>query len=68
MAKIDEYIRERVTLADEVIVGFAKEKIRNGDVVLTYARCASVPHVASNDLIADDLLCLQVIGRREGLD
>ena len=37
-AKIDEYIRERVTLADEVIVEFAKQKIKDGDVVLTYAR------------------------------
>lgn len=37
--KIDMYIKERVTLADEVIVAFGKEKIKDGSVVLTYARC-----------------------------
>lgn len=36
--KINMYIKERVTLADEVIVAFGKEKIKDGSVVLTYAR------------------------------
>ncbi|CED85441.1 Translation initiation factor 2B, delta subunit (eIF-2Bdelta/GCD2) [Phaffia rhodozyma] len=43
--KIDQYIRERVTLADEMIVQFAQEKIRHGDVVLTYARSSVVEKV-----------------------
>jgi translation initiation factor eIF-2B subunit delta len=36
--KIDEYIRERIIMADEVIQEFAGKKIKDGDVILTYAR------------------------------
>jgi len=34
---IDRYIRERITVADQAIVGHGLEKIRNGDIILTYA-------------------------------
>lgn len=34
---IDNFIRERVNVADQVIVGLASETIENGQVILTYA-------------------------------
>lgn len=36
--KIDDYIRDRIIIADEVIQDTAGKKIKNGDVILTYAR------------------------------
>lgn len=40
---IDEYIRDRVTLADEVIAKSASQKcIKDGDVILTYAKSSIV--------------------------
>jgi translation initiation factor eIF-2B subunit delta len=36
--KIDNYIRDRIIYADEVIQELAGKKIKNGDVILTYAR------------------------------
>jgi translation initiation factor eIF-2B subunit delta len=36
--KIDTFIQERVTFADDVIVDHALSKIQDGDTVLTYAR------------------------------
>lgn len=39
---IDLFIREKVTLADEVIAREASEKIVNGDVVLVYAKSSVV--------------------------
>jgi translation initiation factor eIF-2B subunit delta len=38
---IDNYIEERITAADQVIAQSAGLKIKNGDALLTYARCAS---------------------------
>ena len=35
---IDLFIRERVTVADEVIAASAAEQIRDGDVIMTYAK------------------------------
>lgn len=35
---IDNYIRDRIIVADEVIEGLAGQKINDGDVVLTYAK------------------------------
>ncbi|KZO94818.1 IF-2B-domain-containing protein [Calocera viscosa TUFC12733] len=43
--RIDTYIRDRITVADRVIEDHAMEKIRDGDVVLTYARSSSVEKV-----------------------
>ena len=37
MDEIDSYIRERITLAHQVIVAAAVERIADGDVVMTYA-------------------------------
>jgi len=39
---IDVFIRERVTFADAVIAQSAVEKIRDGDVILTYAKSSIV--------------------------
>ncbi|KAH8811921.1 hypothetical protein F5884DRAFT_669093 [Xylogone sp. PMI_703] len=39
---IDVFIRERVTFADEVIAQSAAEKIKDGDVILTYAKSSIV--------------------------
>ena len=36
--KIDNYIRDRIIYADEVIQELAGKKIKDGDVILTYAR------------------------------
>lgn len=36
--KIDNYIRDRIVIADQVIQETAGNKIKNGDVILTYAR------------------------------
>lgn len=39
---IDVFIRERVTFADHVIAKTAAERIRDGDVILTYAKSSIV--------------------------
>ena len=39
---IDEFIRERIVVADDVIAAHAGERIRDGDTVLTYARSTIV--------------------------
>ncbi|PFH49342.1 hypothetical protein AMATHDRAFT_76237 [Amanita thiersii Skay4041] len=46
--KIDTYIRERILLADEVIQDLAGQKIKDGDVILTYARSSVVEKVLLN--------------------
>jgi translation initiation factor eIF-2B subunit delta len=38
---IDNYIRDRIVLADEVIEDLAGKKIKDGDVILTYAKWVS---------------------------
>ncbi|KAI0316983.1 hypothetical protein OF83DRAFT_1123689 [Amylostereum chailletii] len=43
--KIDDYIRDRIILADQVIQETATKKIHDGDVVLTYARSSVVEKV-----------------------
>lgn len=37
--KIDTYIRDRIVFADQVIVDTAVQKMKDGDTILTYARC-----------------------------
>ncbi|MCJ1433255.1 hypothetical protein MMC27_002614 [Xylographa pallens] len=39
---IDNFIRERITVADQVISNSAAEKIQDGDVVLTFAKSSIV--------------------------
>jgi len=39
---IDNFIRERITVADQVIATSAAEKIRDGDVILTFAKSSIV--------------------------
>ena len=39
---IDVFVRERVTFADQVIAQSAAEKIRDGDVIMTYAKSSIV--------------------------
>eukprot|EP01116_Phalansterium_solitarium_P008498 TRINITY_DN22404_c0_g1_i1.p1 TRINITY_DN22404_c0_g1~~TRINITY_DN22404_c0_g1_i1.p1 ORF type:complete len:658 (+),score=151.15 TRINITY_DN22404_c0_g1_i1:159-2132(+) len=48
LGKIDNFIRERITLADGMIATSGANKIQNGDVILTYARSNVV-----------ELLCLK---------
>ncbi|KAJ3516203.1 hypothetical protein NLJ89_g1263 [Agrocybe chaxingu] len=43
--KIDNYIRDRIIIADEVIQELAGKKIKDGDVVLTYAKSSVVQKV-----------------------
>ncbi|KAF9247119.1 IF-2B-domain-containing protein [Melanogaster broomeanus] len=42
---IDNYIRDRIILADQVIQETAGKKIKDGDVILTYARSSVVEKV-----------------------
>lgn len=39
---IDNFIRERITVADQVIASSAAEKIQDGDVILTFAKSSIV--------------------------
>ena len=39
---IDNFIRERITVADQVIAASGAEKIKNGDVVMTFAKSSIV--------------------------
>ena len=41
-SSIDGFIREKITLADELIAEAASAKIANGDVILTYAKSSVV--------------------------
>lgn len=43
--KIDDYISERIIIADQVIQETAGTKIKDGDVILTYARSSVVEQV-----------------------
>ncbi|KAJ4539540.1 hypothetical protein HRR86_006910 [Exophiala dermatitidis] len=45
---IDVYIRERITLADEVIAREATDRIEDGDVILTYAKSSIVEKTLIN--------------------
>ncbi|KAK2464562.1 hypothetical protein APHAL10511_003420 [Amanita phalloides] len=45
---IDNYIRDRIILADEVIEELAGQKIKDGDVILTYAKSSVVQKVLLN--------------------
>ncbi|PCH41356.1 eukaryotic translation initiation factor 2B delta subunit [Wolfiporia cocos MD-104 SS10] len=44
-SKIDHYIRDRIIIADQVIQDTAGNKIKDGDVILTYARSSVVEKV-----------------------
>ncbi|KAH0587222.1 hypothetical protein H2248_006030 [Termitomyces sp. 'cryptogamus'] len=46
--KIDDYIRDRIIIADEVIQELAGKKINDGDVILTYARSSVVEKILLN--------------------
>ena len=41
---IDNFIKERITVADQVIADFTYSKIQDGDVILTYAKSSTVQH------------------------
>ncbi|OCB84592.1 eukaryotic translation initiation factor 2B delta subunit [Sanghuangporus baumii] len=43
--KIDNYIRDRIIFADQVIQDSAGQKLRDGDVILTFARSSVVEKV-----------------------
>ena len=44
-AAIDNFIRDRITVADQVIATSAAEKIVDGDVILTYAKSSIVQQI-----------------------
>ena len=44
-AAIDNYIQEKITLANQVIARKAKERIQDGDVVLTFAKSSIVQEI-----------------------
>ena len=39
---IDDFIRERITVADQVIVASAVERIKDGDIIMTFAKSSIV--------------------------
>ena len=41
---IDSFIRERITIAGQVIASSSAEKIKDGDIILTYAKSSVVQH------------------------
>lgn len=41
---IDTFIRERLTVADQVIADAAVEQVQDGDTIITFARSAAVTH------------------------
>ncbi|KAF9113628.1 hypothetical protein BGX27_001162 [Mortierella sp. AM989] len=42
---IDNFIRDRITVADQVIASLGLQKIQDGDVILTYARSSVVENL-----------------------
>lgn len=42
LERIDNFIRDRITMADQVIINLGLQKIQDGDVILTYARSSVV--------------------------
>ena len=40
--RIDYFVRDRIVVADKVIEQHTLSKIKDGDVVMTYARCVLV--------------------------
>lgn len=55
--RIDHFIRDRIVLADQVIQQLCIDKIHDGDVVLTYARCdieaSRISHDVSHNSSSD---------------
>ncbi|KTW29938.1 translation initiation factor eIF2B subunit delta [Pneumocystis jirovecii RU7] len=43
--RIDRFIRDRITVADQVIIAAGQNKINNGDVILIYSRSSIVEQV-----------------------
>lgn len=52
--KIDNYIRDRIIFADEVIQELAGKKIKDGDVILTYAKFV----VSFSEVLQKLIVCL----------
>ena len=50
--KIDDYIRDRIIIADQVIQELAGNKIKDGDVILTYAKSVLEPFVTDFKLMS----------------
>ncbi|KAG4300711.1 hypothetical protein PCK1_003140, partial [Pneumocystis canis] len=43
--RIDRFIRDKITVADQVIIAIGQDKIDNGDVILTYSRSSIIEKV-----------------------
>jgi len=63
--QIDEYIQHKIIMADRVIVGYASEKIKKGDVVMIYGRSSSV---ISSLLYAHERIQKEIISNSERSD
>ncbi|OBZ76893.1 putative translation initiation factor eIF-2B subunit delta [Grifola frondosa] len=66
--KIDNYIRDRIIIADQVIQETAGSKIKDGDVVLTYARSSVVEKVLLGAHSAGRTFSVVVIDSRPMLE
>ena len=61
--KIDDYIRDRIIIADQVIEETAVKKIKDGDVILTFARFVNL----SSEAICSCERVYQIVSRAKGL-
>lgn len=59
---IDNYIRDRIIIADQVIEETAGNKIKDGDVILTYARFVLPSHDTRFRLLLHPELTLRLTG------
>ncbi|THG99136.1 hypothetical protein EW145_g7317 [Phellinidium pouzarii] len=66
--KIDNYIRDRIIFADQVIEDTAGQKIKDGDVILTFARSSVVEKVILNAHNDDKRISVIVVDSRPMLE
>ena len=69
IARIDHFIRDRIVLAGKVIEEQAIKKITDGDVIMTFARCAVLPSIPClSDIVHRSSLVESVLlnAKREG--
>ncbi|KTW28003.1 hypothetical protein T552_01867 [Pneumocystis carinii B80] len=66
--RIDRFIRDRITVADQVIVAAGQDKINNGDVILTYSRSSIVEQVLIEAYERHKLFRVIVVDSRPGFE
>ncbi|KAJ1393596.1 NagB/RpiA transferase-like [Sesbania bispinosa] len=65
---IDQFINEKIILADKVIVGHAATKVRDGDVLLTYGSSCVVEMILSHAHDLGKQFRVVVVGSRPKLE